>query len=227
MPSWVLKSLIQRVISYLPQRQRWNELLQKHVTKSLSLDEDHFVDMVIKARRHLDVRARHAGILDCTVMEIGTGWYPVAPIVSALCGASRVWTFDIEPLLSADRLELTIAHFRKLAANGRLGDLIPNLRGDRVVLLEAPTGKDPTVRLRQMGIEYRLQDATESGLPNCSVDHFFSHSVMQYIPRAPLKALMQEFMRIAKPNATNSHHILLKDQFSIFDKTISEFDFLP
>ena len=77
-----------------------------------------------------------------------------------------------------------------------------------------------------MGIEYRLQDASVTGLAGGTVDHFLSHSVMQYIPRAPVETLMREFLRIARPNATHSHHILLKDQFSIKDSSISEFDFM-
>ncbi len=226
MPRWLLKSFVQRVISMLPNSQKWNEFLQQHVTKSLRLDRMHCVDMIVKAKRHLDVRARNADLADFTVLEIGTGWYPVAPIVFILCGASKVWTFDIEHLISADRLESLLAHFRELVASNKLAELLPNLCRSRIDFLLPPTGGDAIRRLREMGIEYRLQDASSTGLPNSSVDHFFSHSVMQYIPRGPLMSLMNECMRVAKPHATHSHHILLKDQFSIFDKSITEFDFL-
>lgn len=226
MPSWLLKSFVQRAISVLPRPQKWNELFQKHVTKSLGLTEGHCAGMVALARRHLDVRWRHSLPENFTVFEVGTGWYPVAPVVAILCGADKVWTFDIDPLLSAERLERMLGHLRRFAADGRLGAFLPNLQKNRLSILDAPTSGDPVARLREMGIEYRLQDASTTALPSGAVDHFLSHSVMQYIPRAPLETLMREFARIAKPNATHSHHILLKDQFSIFDRSISEFDFM-
>lgn len=226
MPHWLLKSLIHRAISCLPCPQKWNELLQEHVTKSLGLSEQHCLGMIANARRHLDVRWQRSDKTDFVVMEIGTGWYPVAPVVAMLCGAERVWTFDIDPLLRAARLERMLAHMRRFASDGRLKVALPDLRAERLEIISAPTGGDPVKRLRQMGIEYRVQDASRTGLADRSVDHFFSHSVMQYIPRSPLEVLMRECLRVARPHATHSHHILLKDQYSIFDHSITPFDFM-
>ena len=135
MPSWLLKSFVQRAISVLPRPQKWNELFQKHVTKSLGLTEGHCAGMVALARRHLDVRWRHSLPENFTVFEVGTGWYPVAPVVAILCGADKVWTFDIDPLLSAERLERMLGHLRRFAADGRLGAFLPNLQKNRLSIL--------------------------------------------------------------------------------------------
>ena len=175
MPHWLLKSAIHRVISLLPGTHRLNELFQTRVTRSIHLSDEHFAGLLKHAARHLDVRFRRCGKGDFTALEVGTGWFPVCPLAAVLCGATRVWTFDIAPLLESRRLEKMLEYFRVFARDGRLAALLPGLRPDRLVLLDKASGRlgDPTAVLKNLGIEYRVCDARNTGLPSDSVDFFF------------------------------------------------------
>ena len=57
------------------------------------------------------------------------------------------------------------------------------------------------------------------------MDLFVSTTVLQYIPPEALKGIFAEFNRLASPNAVMSHYIDLYDQFSVFDRSISPFNF--
>src|SRR6185437_12882526 len=97
MPHWLIKSAVQRTISFLPRSYWWNELLQRKITKSIELTEARFEQRLGDARLHLD-RLSEFGIANSqgfSVLELGTGWYPTVPIALYLCGAAEIWTIDI------------------------------------------------------------------------------------------------------------------------------------
>src|SRR5256885_2234136 len=102
MPHWLIKSGIQRVISWLPASARWNELFQRYVTRSIDLSEKAFEGKLEEADRFLQRFRRHQPLApdSFTAFEIGTGWYPTLPIAFYLCGASEIHTFDIASLLN-------------------------------------------------------------------------------------------------------------------------------
>src|SRR2546428_8309010 len=116
-PYWLVKSVLHRAISVLPRRQSWNALFQQHVTRSLRISADDVAAVLGRCGRHLDALFAHVPhpLEDFTVVEVGTGWYPIQPIGMALCGASRVWTYDIEPLLNRSRLWTALRHLAQLS----------------------------------------------------------------------------------------------------------------
>src|SRR2546426_1180464 len=115
MPHWLIKSAIHRAISLLPRPQRWNEWFQEHVTRSLQLGEGEFEWKLKMCRRYVEdfSQLRPQAASDFTALELGTGWYPIVPVGLYLCGASEVWTFDIDPLLRRDRLKVLLNRFRE------------------------------------------------------------------------------------------------------------------
>src|SRR2546423_817832 len=142
MPHWIIKSALHHAMSHLGKRQFWNELFQQYVTRSLNLTGGNVATGLGHCRRHLDTffnQAPHQPE-EFTVLEVGTGWYPVQPIGMALCGASRVWTFDLEPLLSRHRLRLLLEHLVRLSREGRMPELLPRLRLERLSRLEEALG---------------------------------------------------------------------------------------
>lgn len=209
----------------MPATQKWNELFQTHVTRSIRLGDDYFAGLLRHASRHLDVRFRLAGTSSFNALEIGTGWYPVCPVASVLCGAKAVWTFDISPLLARERISEMLRYFRTFAADGRLAKLLPGLRGDKVALLDCDTNGEPIDVLRQLGIEYRVCDARETKLPDGSVDFVFSHSVFQYIPKEMLTEILREHQRVARKGIVHSHHIHPGSEFAYFDSRLSPLHF--
>lgn len=233
MPHWLIKSAAHRVISWLPNNQWWNDQFQRRIARSLGLDATEFERRLRFAQHYYDRYASTRGdrpVKSFTALELGTGWYPVVPISLWLCGAERIWTFDITSLLNAERVHATLAKFAGAARDNSLGELLPAAQANRVEQLEAlckrPSGEDPVALLASIGIEVRVQDAQNTGLASASVDLLTSTTVLEYIPRQVLATIFAEFVRIAKPGAVSSHFINLGDQYRHFDRSISPMNFL-
>ena len=97
MPHWLLKAVTQRAISFIPAAHTWNALCRKFVTRSLDLDSAHFEKRLQACGTYLDDWRRHSGSASPpnSVLEFGTGPFPVVPLALHACGAERVLTLDI------------------------------------------------------------------------------------------------------------------------------------
>ena len=79
MSNWLLKTAIQRGISWLPGGLAINEFLQRRVTGSLALGEGQVectLKEVDRLMRQFGTRAS-TGSDEFTALELGTGWYPI------------------------------------------------------------------------------------------------------------------------------------------------------
>jgi hypothetical protein len=232
MPHWLIKSGIQRAISWLPASAWWNELFQTYVTRSVGLSEGAFEARLADAARFLDRFRRHQPLApeSFTVLEVGTGWYPTLPIAFYLCGAAEVHTFDIIGHLKRDRLARLLGYFCAAAENGILQRRLPGIRPDRLerlrALRSAPQDESPQETLKRIQIQVRVQDACDTGLPAGSVDFVFSCAVLEYVPRPVLPKLLGEFRRVASVRSAAVHWMNLEDQFRCFDPSIGPFNFL-
>lgn len=231
MPHWLIKSAIQRAISFLPQSQRWNEFFKRKFTKSLELTSGRFELRLRDARRHLDQlfefnRGRPAQF---SALELGTGWHPVVPMAFYLCGATEVWTIDIVSHLLPERIKRTFEFFVEYDQTGKLDQFLPRLVPERMEKLKANLAdwdQNGEGALEALGIHAVVRDAENTGIAPNSVDLFVSNAVMEYIPRPVLTNILREFKRIARPDAILSHFIVLADEYAEFDHSISKFNFL-
>jgi hypothetical protein len=232
MPHWLIKSAIHRTISILPRSQKWNEWFQKYITKSLELGPAEFEYKVNCCRRYLDefLALSPSRADDFTALELGTGWYPIVPIGLFLCGAGRIWSFDIDPLLRRERLKKILDYFDRFEREGKLPQLLPRLRPECVAKLREITAQadldTPQASLAKLNIHAIVRDAQHTGLDPKTIDLFFSYSVLEYIPAQIQANLYAEFRRLASSNAVLIEFINLKDQFLNFDRSISPMNFL-
>jgi hypothetical protein len=232
MPSWLIKSAIHRFISLLPQSQKYNELFQEKVTKSLGLGAGAFEFRLSYCRRYLEdfleVRPECAG--DFTAVELGTGWYPIIPIGLWLCGAKEIWSFDIVSLLKRERLKILLNCFCEYDRAGKLKNFLPALLPERMERLhEVARLVDtltPEAVLEKINFHAVVRDAQNTGLPARSIDLFFSCVVLEHIPAAIQRNINAEFLRVASPRAVLIEFVDLKDQYAAFDHSISIFNFL-
>ena len=235
MVPWLVKALVQRGISALPNPHYWNELFQDRVTHSLDLTKERFETGLRNCRNHLEQIQRFGSTATSSsfsAFELGTGWFPTVPIGLFLCGAREVWTWDITPLLRRDRLKLTIRRFLEIEQEQALGghfhalpERLTRLR-EVMALCESPEGVRPAELLERLGIHYRIGNASRSGLPPQSVDLIVSDVVFEYLTPEELLEILQEFRRIAAPDAVMSHTISLDDQYAAHDPGITAFNFL-
>lgn len=232
MPHWLIKSALQRAISLLPASHFWNELFQHYVTRSLDLIPGRFEMRLDYCRIHLEnfLELRPSRGRDFTVCELGTGWFPVVPAGLFLCGAGRIWTFDIAPFVSRRRLKEMFDRFQEYEQSGRLQKFLPRLLPERLErfreIAKEVESSEPERLLEKMEICFAVRDAQNTGLNAGTVDLFVSTGVLEYIPRAILKNILTEFRRIGSRDAVQSHYLNLIDQYSYFDHSITPFNFL-
>jgi hypothetical protein len=235
MGCWLVKALVQRGAGALPNPHYWNELFQDRVTHSLDLTKERFETSLGNCQNHLEQLKRFGSTVTSgsfSAFELGTGWYPTVSIGFVLCGARDVWTWDIAPLLRRDRLKHTIRRFLELEQGQALGghfsvlpERLTRLR-EVMALCESPEGLEPAELLEQLGIYYRIGNASRSGLPSQAVELIVSDVVFEYLPPKELFEILKEFRRIAAPDAVMSHTISLDDQYAAYDSGITQFNFL-
>jgi len=165
-----------------------------------------------------------------SVLELGTGWYPVVPVALYLSGASEMHTFDITSHLNPERIQDVLRMFSDYGKRGALKALLPRLKLERLNSLDAVLGQakaeDGMALLEKLNIHALVRDAQHTSLPAGSVDLFISNAVIEYIPAPVLAGMLAEFRRLARPGAVLSHFINLSDEYAQFDHSISEFNFL-
>lgn len=229
--SWVIKSGIQRVLSVLPYSYWWNGVFQRHVTGRLLIERGgEFRTKLIACRRHLDYYRSFSRQprQDFSVVEIGTGWFPIIPIGLYLCGAREVWSFDIVRLLRKDTFCTVIRYFCDSARSGELSDLLPGVRTEAVrrLLDLAPSCAmmAPAEFLELINIHTLVRDVRESGLESGIADIVLSQGVFELIEPKDLDSVLSELKRISTADSVMSHYICIADQFATFDKSITPFN---
>jgi hypothetical protein len=227
---WILKAAVQKTISLLPNGHKINYLFQKHVTK-MRLDDA----LMDQALRHCADHIRHVHEDEKTLsglvtLELGTGWYPVVPIGLFLCGAERVVTIDLTPLLRADNLIVTLKKFCEYAERGKLTSGLPGIDAARLRALISLTARAEQMTVDQMlanlHVEYIVDDARQLKLPDESVSLIHSNDVFEHIYPSVLVEILTEFKRVGKKGGLMSHFVDMSDHFFHFDKSISIYNFL-
>lgn len=224
--SWKTKAAVQGLVSRLPSSRWWNEQLQRHVSKSLLLSREKLQGKIEIAQRHLEnyrrVRGEPTGL---TVLELGTGRFPIIPLFLFLAGAARVVTIDRVSLLSRDVIRRTSRLLADYALAGHLPQASPGrLRELQQVLVDGLSS--PGEVLRRLGIEAVIADAGRSPWPAQSFDLLISNNTLEHIAREELAAIFREFRRLARRGAVMSHYIDMRDHYAEYDPSITVFNYL-
>jgi hypothetical protein len=229
-PSWLLKAGAQGAISLLPGRHRVNRFLQEHVTRSLVLTQAGFESKLAQCRHHLTSFRRTVGVqrAPSTVLELGTGWYPIVPIGLALAGAERVLTVDVTSLLDRQRVAQVVQRYRAAFEAGDLQRTLSGLDPERaLVLLDAAEARiEPRAVLEALGVTPVVGDARDVILPSRSVELFVSNNTLEHIPPGELAETLAAFRQQAAPGAVMDHFVDLSDHYAHFDRSLSEFNYL-
>lgn len=230
MPPWILKAAVQGVLAHLPQRQRWNHLLQRYVTGSLELSDEIIDGKLRQLQRHVE-HWREAGrsgagddLTGVRVLEIGTGWFPLVPVGLVLRGADRVWTIDTQSLLDRDRVMAVLRTYSDLLAADRIPATPSGLARLKSALARAGD-LDADGLLGCLGITPIVGDARATALEAGSIDLFVSNNTFEHIPRQVLVDILSEFRRVAAPGALGSHWIDMGDHYKTFDSSITVLNF--
>lgn len=230
MRKWILKAIIQKGISFFPFKHKVNYLFQRYITKKVILSEEHFLQKLDSLKQHN--KCFHDYINESnnyTVLEIGTGWYPVVPIGLFLSGATKIYTIDLTNLLTAANIITTARKFIEYHNAGQLQKYIQSYSKERIkVILDlAESTKNLKELLTLLNIEYYIADAGDMGfLKNESIKQIVSNNTLEHIYSSRLLEIFTEFKRVLYPKGIMSHLIDLSDHFSHLDQSITNYNFL-
>ncbi len=155
-----------------------------------------------------------------TVLEIGSGWQPIIPILYHLAGARRVLLVDSHPLLTAQTFHRALSVVREHAdlASARLA-----MAKDEVITrLSAPGSASRGDLFEQFRFTYLApSDAANLDLQDGSVDLIVSRAVFEHIPPALLERILAECHRGLNASGLMCHLIDNSDHWANLDKCIS------
>lgn len=170
------------------------------------------------------LREAGASLEGAHVVEIGSGWRPIIPLLFALAGAARVLMIDTQRLMDAATFAGTVEnlknHARLLAE--RLGEEEGTVRE---FLSSPPAGLAES--LRRFRMEYHAPcDLIASPLPDGSFDLVTSRAVLEHVPPEVLRPLLGRTFRLLRPGGWACHAVDNSDHFSHGDSRLSRVNFL-
>lgn len=158
-----------------------------------------------------------------TVLEVGSGWQPMIPVLLSLAGASRVYLTDLHQLMRPDTFCAALEAIRenRLEIAARLG--IAAAAVDHATR-ECPNMQD---RLRELRLSYLAPcDTRNLTLPAGSVDIVMSRAVLEHIPPGIIAGIFEESRRILRPGGLMLHLVDHSDHWSHRDPSITPMNFL-
>lgn len=231
MKKWILKAIIQKIISYLPFSHNINYIFQKYVTKGVYLTDEYFYDRLGHAREHLKSFSKYTDKKTAeSCLEIGTGWYPIIPISLYLVGSEKIYSVDISFLTSKKRIATTLHKFIECYDNNKLSEyinFIPERYENVKRILQEYDKLSLEEILKKLNIIYLIEDARKLSLGNNSIDLINSNNTFEHIYPELLIPILKEFRRVVKKQGgIMSHFIDMSDHFAHFDKSITIYNFL-
>lgn len=192
---WMVKAGVQSVLSRIPYGEQINHQLQR---ARAAEDENRFTGVT----GSLENLARHKPIDGAVIVEAGTGWDALPTLWLSAKGAAQIHTYDHLPHLRLKRAKEAVqVLLETMPGNARLQ-----------AMLDAPSIGE---FLAAGGIHYAAPaDATRTGLPDGSVDIYYSYAVLEHVPEAIIDAMMTEARRVLKPDGVFSAVVGLHDHYA-------------
>ena len=223
---WQYKAKIMQICASLPMGDKIYKVIQKNFG-NLKANPLSRINMQIEMDRWI----REQGMLieGRTFFEVGTGHKLTLPIGFFISGAKQVITVDLYRRLDFDILQKSLhwmVENRKQLESIYKEVVDLTTLNERLNLLQR-LQSDPQKFLVEANIQYLAPaDATDTGLPNSSVDYHFSTTVMEHIPPKEIKKIFIEARRILKNDGVAIHFIDCSDHFQHQDNSITKINFL-
>ncbi len=194
--NWRFKMAVQKAIGLLPAELAFP--LNDWLVRLSSGSVDSRIDTIRRANKCIDNLGflREWGefgpeTLD-TVLEMGTGWHAIDPIVFHLLGAKRIVTVDHWRHLTGgvvrEQIEWMNIHFSELDLDGWVDRDVAHRR--LTALREVGKGSDLDGLLERMNCRYVIVPSSRLdriGLGPEEVSFFYSESVLQRVPTRDLE----------------------------------------
>ena len=165
-----------------------------------------------------------AQIPGSTVVEIGTGWVPILPLVFRMAGASEIITVDQDRLMDRNTFLHAISSIHKNMDRLLRQTGIPKELFD---LRRLPSRQEETLGTlcNQSGVTYKAPSDFMDLAPG-SADFIVSRTVLEHIPEPALRNIFAHAAKVLRPGGMMCHEIDMSDHFEHRDKSISTVDML-
>lgn len=182
---WRLKVLVQFVLAHVPGGEKANHRIQRAV--AARQDEQALLrGRIRETDAGLDEIEKILPLEGAVVVEVGTGWDALPTLLLSRRGAEVIHTYDHLPHLRLSMMQAAAAAM----APGTSGGPLPS------------PAEDTTLDefLRAARIDYHAPaDATDTGLPDASVDLYYSFAVLANCPAPVVAGFVAEARRVLRP----------------------------
>ncbi len=221
----MIKAAIQKTISIIPYSEKTNYFFRRNIARSLPVNKDTFFRMIDIGMRHYNKYIKYCESNELSKVyfyEFGAGWDIIIPLLFFSLGIKKQTLVDIRQNLNDKLINNTLEKYLnyKIELENMLGRSIE----DEHYSVKIKSVNDIRERF---GITYLAPcDARNTGLASESIDFISSTSTFEHIPEQDIIKILRECYRILKPNGIISSLIDMKDHYSYFDKTISNYNYL-
>jgi hypothetical protein len=165
-----------------------------------------------------------ADLATSTLVEIGSGWVPVLPLVFRMAGASEIVTLDQDRLMDKNTF-LHAINYISLNLQRLLDQT--GVRGSMLSISRLPSrhARDFNSLCRAAGVTY-LAPADFMDLAPGSADFIVSRTVLEHIPEELLAMIFKHAANVLRPGGMMCHLIDMSDHFEHKDKSLSRVDML-
>jgi SAM-dependent methyltransferase len=160
-----------------------------------------------------------------SVLEIGTGWQPIIPLLYYLVGCHKIYLTDTQVLLDRRLVVNALQTARRFADN--ISARLNISKASILSRLAEPNVRDVATLLECFNMSYLAPcDTTRLSLPDASLDLIFSRAVLEHIPKVVIAGIFTECARILTAHGAMLHVIDNSDHWEHIDKSISSVNFL-
>jgi len=220
---WQVKCMIDNAKALLPFQAQLRRLKDRLVPYQPNLEDDiHTIQQGIRQVQWVDAVSPIRGT---TVLEVGSGWQPMIPVLYSLAGAARVYLTDLNVLLRPDTFAAALRALRTQRAV-----ILQELKLEAQTLDHA-LREDPAASMERRLEELRLVylapcDCRKLNLPAESVDVVTSRACLEHIPPDVLLDIFHESHRLLKRGGLACHWVDPSDHWEHQDKSLTRVNFL-
>ena len=220
---WIIKALLQKSISkgrLLPlyhRLQRTHGRLREFHPKARS---------EYAAKLYADLLP-WSSLRGANMVEIGTGWVPVLPLILHVMGAGRIDTYDLSRHLQKGLTVASLPLLRQCLPDvaRRTGLNVEKLEGGLQELIVKATTADRI--LAEANISYHAPaNASATRHKDKSIDIVYSNLVLEHVTPRALDKILCESYRILRDGGFCWHNIDFSDHYAATQPHLSPINFL-
>jgi SAM-dependent methyltransferase len=159
-----------------------------------------------------------------TVLEIGSGWELLIPMLFSLCRVERLYLTDLTALLDKVTLAGSMESFR--ANKQPILDALHMDSHEFDNRFNGEINSEEDFLSRHRFIYLAPCDCRSLSLESATLDVITSRSVLEHIPPPVIEGIFQESYRLLKPGGLVCHFVDNSDHWEHGDKSISRVNFL-